>query len=201
MTVSGEKITAPRWTPSEDAIIVASEEWDVRVLMQKLPGRTFAAVKVRRNKLAPTGRKFRGSMVQPGLRTLIAKTCSACGQVRPGDWFYKTGARYRMAECKLCLSERGRVWRDEGGRASRVQTLAKQKRSQDEATRNRYEYVEQDMIVLADGELTAFEKSVILNRSYMAVLSAVNKYGFSSKRQPMQDVLSRERWSIQEATQ
>lgn len=172
------------WSEEEDQIIIRGSRLllTAKQLTDKLPGRSANAIQIRRQKIDARVGVTNLSPIGVGQRTLIAKTCTSCGLLLPASWFNKHSDGGPKGPCKKCQSARD-TERDRKGGWERVSAYNAnaQKITLPTATRNGYPYTEADQDVLADASLTNVTKALKLNRSYLAVKTAVANRGYRSR--------------------
>lgn len=159
-------------------------------------GRTAASIKNARHLLSVKERlsfDIEGRSKLPstiGSRTLVAKTCPRCGKFLNAKWFYRLTRVGRppqwSTDCAKCshkddpkrvLSTSAR----DGGASARASNRRLQAITRERAHRHGQEWIDTDHEILADPDLTAFEKAIRLGRTYNAVRQAVHVNGYTSK--------------------
>lgn len=184
---------APSWTPEEDTFILNTSHLSGEQVARQL-GRTERAVSHRRVRLGVAGDVGHWAKNNPnfvGTRRLLARTCATCDMLLDASWFGRSRPGRRRppawhANCAPChyrkYAGRYSIPRtDERAAAARERRARLQELSLPSADRHGEPYVEADMRVLADPELTLLEKAVTLQRTYHAVALQVSKHGFDSK--------------------
>jgi hypothetical protein len=121
-----------------------------------------------------------------GTRILLAKTCIDCGLLLGGSNFAPqprdAGWSLRCHSCRA-KEKVPRSRRYIPSRAERRRQL--QALTVPHAKRYGGVWTSKEMQVLADGSQTNFAKAMKLGRTYYAVNTAVGRYGFSSKPEPL----------------
>lgn len=142
------------------------------------------------------GGKVSAAANQIGSRTLIAKTCTRCGEFLSADWFSPArdrsgGYSYRRSWCRKCNSVRGgaSTVRD------RPDVVRRQSETAAAAERSHMEYTQADFKVLADTNLSIAMKAAALGRSYFAITKAMNRLGISNPQTRLDDEVF-ETWVI-----
>lgn len=203
-----QKEAGQPWTTSEDALIISNPNLSADGASRLLPGRTPSAISGRRQVL----RGLRGdvpefnrntSPFKPGARPLLAKTCPACGLLLQEKWFEHDGRKRscRVRECKRCRMEarnaKGYTRRDSESRQNGWADVHKrwQEITRERAERNGQPWLESDMEVLADPDMTLFQKALALRRTYAATQQAAHKFEFPSKTPALGDP-ERDQWLI-----
>jgi hypothetical protein len=177
---------AHKWTDSELAMVMDKVLPDAD-LAQEL-GVSVQAVRTAR--WAANNGKFRGGGTgysedpfKVGSRRLLAKTCLSCGKLIDARFFRKikesrtsSGSFSWDSSCKWCVSRTSRK------RPSRRNTAYDLQSRSLEWTTNRYqEYTLSDHIILADPQLTRFEKAFSLKRTYFSVVTMCSKNNYPSR--------------------
>lgn len=187
--------TRETWSPAEDEIVLSkSGTLTSAQIAHLLPGRTPESIKHRRRTLrvphCPPAAFYNPRNV--GTRRLLAKTCPSCGELLPGEKFYrrKTGNRVAaiIETCAYCTSEKSKKWRGENpeeqprpkGEAMKRYVTMAQELSLRSATRQGEPYLEADFKVLADPHMSQLAKALKLRRTYYAVSNACAKNAFTS---------------------
>jgi hypothetical protein len=161
-------------------------------IMEHLPGRSRTSILDRRHKFGLTGGYIyhRFNPYFAGTRTVIARTCTKCGIVRPGTAFRVRKDR-ATTWCKYCEGDQGASWRSrnpdlvKAGNTRSIDAKARRRKEVQRitsklATRNGYPYVDADFEVLSDPSLTILGKAIRLHRSYAAVSHKCSENGFKS---------------------
>lgn len=202
------------WSPDEDEVIRDHPKMTAKQLEKLLPGRTASAIGQHRWHIGARPEFKHHTEVDPysvGCRTLVAKSCSKCGEIRPGSRFswIKT-ERLWASVCKNCNSEavyrrhqNGRPKLTKGALKRKNQTskawmIAAQKYTSERATNNRKEWTEKDYKVLVDHSLPIVVKAIKLGRSYAATSGALNKIGYRRPRGAGDEF---DRWIIDNPTE
>lgn len=174
------------WSEDEDQYL-RDTRWLTAEKVAEHLNRTYGSVAKRRNVLfgkegieaAPVNK----SPTSNGKRLLIAKTCPKCGLLLDAFWFLKTksGGHAGMwtTYCRKCSGsgkrdDQGKA-RDRKHQSARLAVL--QRLSLRHAERKGEEWTEADQRVLADPDLTVFEKSALTRRTYFATANAIERYG------------------------
>lgn len=178
------------WSDDEDAIVRETPHLTA-VQLAALLGRGVKSVEHRRSYLG-IGAYINKDPNRVGARALIARTCPGCGLFLNARWFLLEGTkRKRQGEnwsvyCRKCKHTRtpriARQASDQARARIRANYHARQKVSSDVATRHRSEYAEQDHAVLSNPDYTNLEKAVRIQRTYAAVVGAVKKFDYRSRR-------------------
>ena len=173
------------WTDDEDYIIRSSPLLTARQLTALLPGRAWQSIKKRRSEISALDglpkHAFRSDPMAPAGRTLIAKTCTACGELRPGTAYrWRSQSKTWRSDCVYCESDRTRGNRERSGYSSQPGNARRQAVSLTRADRNGQEYTDTDISVLKDATLTTLQKALRIHHSYYATSSAVSRMGFAS---------------------
>jgi hypothetical protein len=141
-------------------------------LLELFPGRSLSSIKAKRSEVSTTPYQ-----IQRGGRTLVARTCTACGLLRPAEWFGKTSRGAPSARCRECGVVLNRERPDKNEWRVRMQDASMQ-----HASRGGEDLTDRDHRVLSDPELSDFAKAIKLNRTYVAVTTARRKFGYTSAR-------------------
>lgn len=181
------------WTEAEDSFLLSNPQMSAPEISKQLK-RTVSSINQRRMLLKRTrdeSLSFRGnfSPFMPGARPLLAQTCPDCGLLLQEKWF-QADKRGRCRTCKRCR-ETDRQSR--GIFRKRSPETAKKKDSKmaryhhwqqvtiDRAENRGQPWTEKDMQVLADPDLTIFQKALMLKRTWAGVQVAAQKSGFKNK--------------------
>lgn len=177
------------WSEIEDDLLRASPHLTNEQIGQRL-GRTATAVGMRRGVIGSRRGRANVNPWTVGSRRLLARTCPECGLFLDGRWFERGGPPRWTTVCARCKSRRSAAIADpekvkRGAKMRAASARAIHARLQAAtlpyAVNNRKEYTEADYQVLADPELTAFEKAIRLGRTYSAVCQMVHTAGYRSK--------------------
>lgn len=192
-------VTRASWTEAEDEILTAHGQGiSPSALRPLLPGRTTFAITTRRKQLGIAGPKGqRYSPLEPGKRTLLAKTCPSCGELFAGRAFPSNGRGCKAVKCRWCSADNLKERRDGDAEVSRKVRALKQRIQSitlEQATRTGEPYTESDHKVLANPYLTHFQKALALNRTYYAINGACKKAGYQSRE--AMGPREVDRWSI-----
>lgn len=170
------------WSAAEDDTIRLGVKKTAAVLANELPGRTEMAVKQRRKVIKVQAETRHKNPHRPGIRSLLAKTCRACGLLLPGGWFHLRTKGFAV-DCKKCASDAAYSrQRNSTNHDSSLSGRRRQAISLLTADRSKFEYTAEDEVVLADAELTALEKAIALRRSFFAVRAALFARGIKSSK-------------------
>lgn len=178
------------WSEDEDQYL-RDTRWLTAQKVAEHLNRTYTSVAKRRSVLfgkegieaAPPNKNPTAN----GKRRLIAKTCPKCGLLLDAYWFYKVKAGGRTGRwhtyCRKCgasgpRDEQSKV-RERKRNNARLEVL--QRLSLRHAERKGEEWTEADQRVLADPDLTMFEKSALTKRTFFATAAALARYGHNSK--------------------
>jgi hypothetical protein len=175
------------WDAAEIQFIIENPQMTARQMVEHLPGRSYAAIKKRRQEMGAATKKnsFTVSPFSVHGRPLLAKTCTKCGRLLPAKWFRfesRTGGRWSSA-CRECASSENRLWRestDDPTRASRSGNRERQRLSLPTATRRGDEWTSEEMTILADPTLTTLQKAIRTHRTYYGTACALAAFGFAS---------------------
>jgi len=178
---------APGWSEDEDALLLSTLRLPAKDVAASM-GRTVSAVHQRRHSLKSAGEAsgaFGGNVspYKPGARPMLAKTCPECGLLLQAKWFRQDGERKAWSrQCRRCFrAGRG----PEKSAADRVRSEASkyalQTMTLPGAVNHNKPWLEEDMKVLADPDMTRLEKALALQRTYHSVCNAVRKFDFPSK--------------------
>jgi hypothetical protein len=173
------------WTEDEDYIIASLPLATAREIAAMLPGRGWQAVKKRRSEIGALRglpkHAFRADPMAPAGRTLVAKTCSSCGELRPGTAFrWRSPSKTWDSHCVYCGSDRVKSYRAKTGWSSSSGGARRQRVSLATAQRKGQEYTAADMAVLGNPTLTVLQKAVRTQHTYYGTSSAVARFGFTS---------------------
>jgi hypothetical protein len=189
---SGWTNKQPDWAEAEKAILTSASPYSTAAdLAKELPGRSERSIASQRVRMGlrsiPAAHKIAHLT---GGRPLIAKTCRGCGLLLPAGWFvWNQKRRIWSGDCKRCRSDERLeayhggdkdLWQRPNREAQRKSLDIHQAVSLPSASRNGYGYEEKDHTVLSDPDLTLLEKALKLNRTFLAVRSAVVKFGYKS---------------------
>jgi hypothetical protein len=185
---TGPRPSGDLYTPEDMALIRATAHLDPAEVGRML-GRRASAIRTMRSKMP--GVTF-GKQVSPhfvGRRALVAKTCEECGLLLDATWFRKTAGKDAPWDlrCLKCTYRRknGMRYARQKKTGTTVQdksfTKRLQAKSLETAIRRGQPWLESDVLVLSDPDLTHFEKAIRLNRTYYATMQEVQQRGLSSK--------------------
>ena len=185
---AGRPVIAPlAWTADEDDAIQSSPFLTAAQLAENLPGRSPSGIKRRRQAIGAlegvSTSRHRANPFAPAGRFLIAKTCTACGVLRPGGTYrWQCTRKTWSSRCVYCLAGDQGADRQAHDRTARRRDrhAELQAASLPGASRNGQEYTGEDMKTLADSTLTTFQKAIRLQRTHHGVHNAIQKYGFAS---------------------
>lgn len=156
------------WTTEEDDYLRTHPHLTARDIGRHLD-RHYSAVDKRRRLLGVSpggiGERKNRKPNAIGTRTVVAKTCTACGLLLDAEWYLlRRDGRY-ASKCRVCKSafDAGRDSRDRGWK-DRVEAVAAETISRDRA-----EWTEADYAVIVDPSLTLLQMAAKLGRSYSAV--------------------------------
>jgi uncharacterized Zn finger protein (UPF0148 family) len=180
------------WTADDDDFLIASAGVIGHKVMASHLGKPETTVRSRLRWLKEVGRipGTVGAALHPyltdpnviGGRTLLAKTCPACGLLLDRSRF-NWSKRSWSTVCMACGSKKRRFDYPE---EERIRTKAHQKRlqsaSMEHAVRSGQRWTEQDVKIISDPDLTLFEKALKTGRSYNSVLYAIRLNGLSKDR-------------------
>jgi hypothetical protein len=180
------------WTAPEDAVIASMRYATAAEIAAKLPGRSEAAVNIRRSKIRAGGlSRNKKNPHAPGARTVVARTCRSCGLLLPSEWFSrKVTTRQGVStnsDCRKCLSlsnqervKRNGYVRPDRGDSRDIYRHRAQELTSSVAENNHQDYTEADHEILADPTITSLTKALRLKRTYLATLAACQKFGYVS---------------------
>lgn len=120
-----------------------------------------------------------------GRRTVLARTCVACGLLWGGAEF-TTDRGKTSSVCRRCRA----ISRDDANlREAREQQVREEaeRRGVPYMTHHYDEYTDADVQVLADRSLTVVEKAARLGRTYEAARQALTTFQLTSKREPRRE--------------
>lgn len=127
----------------------------------------------------------------PGARPLLAQTCPECGLLLQEKWFQTDKLGRRCRTCKRCRAADRKSRGIFPSRSTKTdQHMAAQKARYNhwqnvtvERAENRGQpWTEADLKVLADPDMTIFQKAITLKRTWFGVQVAAVKRGFHHKR-------------------
>ena len=117
-----------------------------------------------------------------GRRSLLCKTCTRCGELRPGSDYY-LGKKGYASDCRACHArERGgyRGYRKLSKEAERKKAAKFRARKGKicgvEPSHHRQPYTGVDWEILLREDLTITQKAIALGRTYSAVTLVLFKY-------------------------
>lgn len=173
------------WTEEDDAFIRFSSHLTASQASEQM-GRSANAISIRRSQLGvDCGNGSHKNPMEVGARRLLAKTCLDCGLLLEATWFgFNSHSRSWRPSCGRCRPSpqaRPRT-KKEAARVARESSARLQAASLPTATNHRNSWVEKDHEVLADPDLTRFEKAVRLGRTYLAVVHQCTSNGYDSRR-------------------
>lgn len=186
------------WTDDEDDILRNAPHMTAQQIGEHV-GRTASAVTQRRAYLGlSTGlaNPWDATPWAVARRTLLARTCPACGLLLGAEWFGRVsqGSKrthgYWWTECKRC--RQGKSNRKHANRRRRPDTAVERRKAKEHrarmqaltmpyATRSGQPWTERDYKVLGDPHLTLVEKALELGRTYDSVIGRAYQMGFKSK--------------------
>lgn len=181
------------WTEAENEVLFAHPNFTASQLKPLLPGRGEPAIVRQRSLLGAAGGMGPKDPQKPGQRTLLAKTCRLCGLLLAASWFPPTSKGRPNTYCKKCryaqqaartanLSpERREEWSRRAVKRANAYIDKAQAITLPLAENSKQEYTEADHVVLSDPSRSNLDKALALRRSYLAVLQAVSKNGYSSR--------------------
>jgi hypothetical protein len=172
------------WSDDEVELVARSPNLTAQQITNLLPGRTYESV---RNFRRLSGMFADGRNRDParvGGRPLIAKTCVSCGLLLPADWFaWSDKTNTWSAWCKKCKSDKKvRLDNPDTAKYRSDRFALMQKLSMPSAVNLGNEYTASDHAILSNPDLTAFEKSIRLGRSFAGTTGALHTFGYKSHR-------------------
>ena len=181
------------WTEAEESVLISNPDAPIAELERLLPGRKRWSILERRRELRGRGHAIpklgkNSSPFKPGDRPLLAQTCTACGRLLPSSWFEKDKRKGCLT--KKCLHCKRADHKAKGyGKGEREKWNAvwreRHKRWQDmtreQAENNGQPWMEHDMEILSNPELTILQKAFNLKRTYSATQQAAHKFALPSK--------------------
>lgn len=125
---------------------------------------------------------------RPGRRSLVARTCIQCGQMKPASGFRGKGPDRWDSRCGTCLNRRPAVKRA---------VRAYGKTSDWDTSRSRQPWMEMDFKILCDDALTLRQKAILTHRTFSAVSSKASIEGAVSAFSPDDDAPTNGVWMLQ----
>lgn len=203
--IKGQFFRLSDWFEGEIDFIIENMNRMSTAKMAAFLGREVNAVQVEIDRLRTNGvvAKRTTQRLDPwviGDRLLLAKTCPDCGLFLESKWFPLKQRKNRRGSywhnCKKCRVEAKRSAGEDSHtkwkRTARRYHDRLQAETAERAENHGKEWTSADMETLSNPELTHFQKALRLGRTLDAVSSAVQKNGFSSRRQPLPDPASSE---------
>lgn len=174
------------WTAEEDAYIRATANLTSRQVAERMTGRTYEAVRTRRQKLGVSNGLTNKNPNRPGRRRLIAKTCPKCGLLLDASWFTRAHYGNWVSTCSRCKPDyhanKSQERQRRSGADIQREFVAKQQALTLPTASNRgKEWTAKDDAVLADPDLTVLEKALRLRRTYVAVRGESHRRGYTSR--------------------
>lgn len=174
------------WSEDEDQYLRDTVGLSAEAVAYHL-GRSYAAITHRRAYLtAKEGVTWGTPNKSPhkiGNRRLLAQTCPGCGLLLDAYWFlkYKTGGKQGMwkRSCRKCSG--GPVTKEQANTYRKERNSVLQRLSLRHADRKGEEWTDADQRILADPDLSVFEKSALTKRTYFGAVHAVRAFGHTSK--------------------
>lgn len=177
------------WSAEEDAVLLATLTLTLAEVAALLPGRTPAAISGHRSRLAKKqGRQLlrNGSPLRIGRRPLIAKTCPECGFLLSAKWYVRRNDGQWQKLCTRCHNTTHAVPRKKRTPEAELEAQRNRKRVEAAvnagATRSWFPWLESDMSIISDPELTIAEKASLTRRTFGATKDKCRQMGFKSKR-------------------
>ena len=106
----------------------------------------------------------------------MSKPCTKCGETKPLDDFHrdKTRAGGRKSDCKECVREYERRYREENrdilNQGNKIYLVQNTRTSNLLASKKGAPYSpEEDALILADNGMTIYQKAIELGRTYPSV--------------------------------
>ena len=173
----------PLWSVSDDYFLIDNPLLTAKQIGETL-GRSPSAVSQRKAKLkaiieAEGVPQFGKSNKNPhciGKRTVVAASCKECGLLLDGSWFYRNGQVAFNQICRRCRPIRYGREKFVGGSQRELQRLSKKF-----ATKTHQRFLQEDLRVLGDDNLSILQMALKLSRTYASVSSARQAYCFSNE--------------------
>lgn len=175
------RVNGRAWTESEDAVLRENPDLTAKEIALRL-GRNHHVVQKRRIKLglrpSNDGERKNRRAHAIGRRTVVAKTCTACGLLLDAYWYGVRVDGRSESRCRACRSRLNQSQERRGSWFQAAQSVTKSA-----AIREGDEWTESDYAILTQPDLSLVEMALALGRSYASVANA-RHYGGASDRLP-----------------
>lgn len=121
----------------------------------------------------------RRASIYHGMRTLVAKTCTQCGEFKDAKEFSRNREVYWLSECRRCILARYTHSPRQREDIQRIQAEHQAETMTPDAVQGRWtRWSNAEIEVALNDAISPVEAAKRLGRTYRAVLSARLRYGY-----------------------